>query len=186
MCKKTRTVKFKGRVIHKRVSILVGIYFEFRPQWEGCRVPTASTDLVAAAATPIIAKTRSPMSQVAVLPHQTNGSSAAAASSTTASSHPDIGEFWEIFIIIMVFGLKNLLACRYYFITFSPTSNSSLDLIFFVIQYANSSEISFHFSSYKSCEILRSMCENFIWIPSSKKTFTFNGWNIVRTYFLHI
>jgi len=55
-------------------------------------VPTASTDLVAAAATPIIAKTRSPMSQVAVLPHQTNGSSAAAASSTTASSHPDIGQ----------------------------------------------------------------------------------------------
>ena len=88
------------------------------------------------------------------------------------------------FIIIMVFGLKNLLACRYYFITFSPTS-SSLDLIFFfVIQYANSSEISFHFSSYKSCEILRSMCENFIWIPSSKKTFTFNGWNIVSTYLL--
>ena len=36
------------------------------------------------------------------------------------------------FIIIMVFGLKNLLACRYYFITFSPTS-SSLDLIFFLL-----------------------------------------------------
>ena len=33
-----------------------------------------------------------------------------------------------IIIIIMVFGLKNLLACRYYFITFRPTS--SLDLIF--------------------------------------------------------
>ena len=32
-------------------------------------------------------------------------------------------------IIIMVFGLKNLIACRYYFITFRPTS-SSLDLIF--------------------------------------------------------
>ena len=32
-------------------------------------------------------------------------------------------------IIIMVFGLKNLLACRYYFITFRPTS-SSWDLIF--------------------------------------------------------
>ena len=31
-------------------------------------------------------------------------------------------------IIIMVFGLKNLIACRYYFITFRPTS--SLDLIF--------------------------------------------------------
>ena len=36
------------------------------------------------------------------------------------------------FIIIMVFGLKNLLACRYYFITFSPTS-FSLDLIFFLL-----------------------------------------------------
>ena len=36
------------------------------------------------------------------------------------------------FFIIMVFGLKNLLACRYYFITFSPTS-SSLDLIFFLL-----------------------------------------------------
>ena len=35
-------------------------------------------------------------------------------------------------IIIMVFGLKNLLACRYYFITFSPTS-FSLDLIFFLL-----------------------------------------------------
>ena len=69
-------------------------------------MPTASTDL-AVAATPIIAKTRSPMSQVAVLPHQTNGSSAAAASSTTASSHPDIGELTFWYFILVFWSLLN-------------------------------------------------------------------------------
>ena len=132
MCKKTKTVKFKGRVIHKRVYTGWNIFWISPPMR---RLPSANG----------LHRPRScsrhPYNSQDEVPNEPGGGAAAPDQRVLGRGgllHD--GLFtpryrWVLrnfIIIIMVFGLENLLACRYYFITFSPTS-FSLDLIFFLL-----------------------------------------------------